>query len=216
MNRLPTRWPKPYEAARATEIEPAENELWMIDKKTADTGHSGSLGSVIRTGRGSLVEGETYTRLLRKHKAGGTSIVMSDTPDEISDLSPILREGRGRVLVNGLGLGCVIRGLLAIEAVEHIDVVEISPELVELIGPYFEDEDRVTIHIGDAFTFTWPAGTRWDCVWHDVWDDLSADNLNESSGHARPGSYEKLHRRYGRRANWQGSWGWDFLKSRYA
>lgn len=147
--------------------------------------------------------------MLRRH---GT-LVMSDTPDEIRDLSPILSRGKGRVLVNGLGLGCVLRGLLAKEEVEHIDVLEVSPELIELMGPYFADDDRVTIHEGDCFTFRWPAGTRWDCVWHDVWDDLCMENLTEG-GQPQPGSYEKLHRKYGRRCDWQGSWGYDFLASR--
>lgn len=206
---------RPADAAKADAIEPAENAGWKIDKtEPPKNGLAFSLGSVFSGGgRGVLKPGETITRLLRKYPQGGTGLVMSDTPDEIRDLSSILHRGRGRVLVNGLGLGCVLRGLLAKENVEHIDVVEISADLIKLIGPYFDDE-RVTIHEGDAFTFTWPKGTRWDCVWHDVWDDLSADNLNEYHGRAQPGSYEKLHRRYGRRCDWQGSWGWDFLQSR--
>lgn len=202
------------DAARATMIEAGENAGWKIDKAEApEDGRAFGFGTIIRTGRGSLNPGDTYTRLLRKYPNGGTSLVMSDTPDEIRDLMSILHRGKGRVLVNGLGLGCVLRGLLAKDQVEHIDVVEISADLIELIGPYFAGE-RVTIHQGDAFDFTWPKGTRWDCVWHDVWDDLSIDNLNEYHGRAQPGSYEKLHRRYGRRCDWQGSWGWDFLQSR--
>lgn len=203
-----------FDAARATEIQVAENDGWKIDKIDApESGLAFSLGSTYRNGRGVLKPGDVYTRLLRRYPSGGTSLVMSDTPDEIRDLAPILHRGRGRVVVNGLGIGCVLRGLLAKDTVEHIDVVEISADLIELIGPYFENE-RVTIHQGDAFTFTWPKGTRWDCAWHDVWDDLSTDNLNEHHGRAQPGSYEKLHRRYGRRCDWQGSWGWEFLQSR--
>lgn len=34
-------------------------------------------------------------------------------------------------------------------------------------------------------------------VWHDVWDYIDANNLTQM--HA-------LHRKYGRRADWQGSW----------
>lgn len=205
---------RPYEAARATEIEAAENDGWKIDKADAPgDGLAFGVGTVFNSGRGVLKPGDTYTRLLRKYPSGGTSLVMSDTPDEIRDLMSIFHRGKGRILVNGLGIGCVLRGLLAKDTVEHIDVVEVSADLIELMGPYFENE-RVTIHQGDAFTFTWPKGTRWDCCWHDVWDDLSADNLNEYHGRANPGSYEKLHRRYGRRCDWQGSWGWDFLQSR--
>jgi hypothetical protein len=66
---------------------------------------------------------------------------------------------------------------------------------------------------GDCLTFNWPKGTRWDCVWHDVWDNLCAGNLRKGS-EADPFSYEEMHRKFGRRCNWQGSWGFDFLKAR--
>lgn len=203
-----------FDAAKATEVKAAENEHWRIDKADAPgDGMAFGAGHVIRTGRGSLEPGATYTRLIRKNTAGrGGTLVMSDTPDEIRDCAPIFYEARGRVLVNGLGLGCVLRGLLANEDVEHIDVVEVSRPLINLMGPYFAGDDRVTIHKGDAFEFVWPTGTRWHSVWHDVWDDLCTDNLNERGGNAKPGSYERLHRKYGRRCVWQGSWGWDYLK----
>jgi hypothetical protein len=41
-------------------------------------------------------------------------------------------------------------------------------------------------------------------VWHDIWLDLCTDNL-EGMG--------KLHRKYGRRTDWQGSWEKDRLLS---
>ena len=193
-------------------IEPAENERWAIEQVVPDSPFGGSMGGVFRTGRGIVKEGETYTVLYRKSDRGGRTLVMSDTPDELRDMLPIrFAAPRGRVLVNGLGLGCAVKGLLSLEEVEHIDVVEFSPEIIELVGPYYDD-DRVTIHEGDAFTFTWPPGTRWDFAWHDVWDDLCVSNLTEAGGDARPGSYEKLHRRYARRVRVQASWGWEFLQ----
>jgi len=192
-------------------IEPCENDGWAIEHAVAQSAYSGTIGGSFRSGRGVLKEGETYTILYRKRERGRT-LVMSDTPDEMRDLLPLrFAAPRGRVLINGLGLGCAVKGLLSLEEVEHIDVVEVSPEIIELVGPYYDD-DRVTIHEGDAFTFTWPRGTRWDFVWHDVWDDLCTDNLTEASGGAQPGSYEKLHRRYARRCRAQASWGWDFLQ----
>lgn len=207
-----------FDKARVTGfIEPGENAGWLIDTITAEEdANLPGFGSIIRTGRGSVKPGETYTRLFRKVRQGtrnpGRLIVMSDTPDEMRDLFPVLTTARGRVLVNGLGLGCVIRGLLTNDDIEHIDVVEISPDLIELIGPYYDDP-RVTIHEGDAATFEWPKGTRWNYAWHDVWDELTTDNLNESSnGLARPCSYERLHRKYGGRVDLQASWGWDYLR----
>lgn len=200
------RMPTPFQAARATDIDEGFNSPWLIEKRVPEEHFTGTLGGVFRTGRGMLEPGAKIT-MLRRH---GT-LVMSDTPDEIRDLAPIFARATGRVLVHGLGLGCVVRGLLSMERVDHVDVVEISPALIELMGGYFEDE-RVTIHEGDAINFDWPKGTRWNCVWHDVWDTLCADNLTEAGGYAEPCSYEKLHRKFGRKCDWQGSWGWEFLK----
>lgn len=196
-------------------VEPAENDGWMIDTSVPAYHYDGSFGSVLRTGRGALEPGEPVTRLIRKTPLDdgrvGKTLVMSDTPDEMRDLLPILYSGKGRVVVNGLGLGCVVKGLLTRPEVEHIDVVEISGDLIDLVGHYYESE-RVTIHQGDAFDFKWPRGTRWNCAWHDVWDTLDVDNLSNEE-YAEPGTYAALHRRYGRRVDWQGSWGWDFLQA---
>lgn len=189
-------------------VEPFDGERWRVEVKTPDSQFAGSsIGSVFRTGRGNLEPGKPVTILYRKPD----TVVMSDTPDELSDLLPILIHGHGRVLVNGLGLGCVVKGLLAKDEVDHIDVVEIDPEIIEHIGPYYEDE-RVTIYNDNAFTMRWRPGENWNCVWHDVWSTLCTGNLREADNEAVPGSYEKLHRKYGGRCDWQGSWGREFLE----
>jgi hypothetical protein len=187
-------------------VEPASQGDWTISTFNADDNELASMMMQMKSGRGRLREGETYTRLDYRN-----GVVMSDTPDELRDCMPILLHGTGRVLVNGLGLGCVLKGLLAKAEVEHIDVVEIDPDVIALTGHYFEG-DRCTIHEGDAFTFDWPKGTRWDAVWHDVWPDLCVDNLSDEHD-ANPGTYAKLHRRFGRRCDWQGSWGFEWLKA---
>jgi spermidine synthase len=191
----------PRQAARADNVPEGESGPWRVERfEVAEM--ASQFGSMFRTGR--FVPPGTYTRLMRH----GT-VVMSDTPDEMRDHAAIFSKGYGRVLVNGLGIGCVIRGLLAKSEVEHIDVVELSSDVIALVGPTFENEPRVTIHHADAFAISWPAGTKWDCAWHDVWDDLCTDNLKGE------GSYEKLHRKYGRRVGWQGSWGYEIVRAQH-
>lgn len=144
----------------------------------------------------------TYTRL----SVDGT-LWMSDTPDEKRDhIAPVWEASRrgGRILVNGLGLGMVVSGLLKLPNVEHVDVVEKSERIVDLIGPHYESS-RCTVHHSDAYTIKWPAGTRWTVAWHDVWAYLSLDNIE---------GMHRLHRRYGRRVDWQGSWGREFVEAR--
>jgi hypothetical protein len=100
-------------------------------------------------------------------------------------------------LVNGLGMGCVVGAML--DVLTHVDVVESDQRIIDTIGAWFVQEygDRVTIHQGDAMTIKWPKGTRWHVVWHDIWPHISPDNLPEMT---------TLHRRYGQRSQWQGSW----------
>jgi hypothetical protein len=97
-------------------------------------------------------------------------IVMLDHQMELMKHLPILIHGAGRVLVTGLGLGCVVRGLLTRDQVDHIDVIELDRKIVDRIGPEFAGNDRVTLHHADALTFPLN-GQRWDFAWHDLWDE---------------------------------------------
>jgi hypothetical protein len=54
-------------------------------------------------------------------------VVMEDSPRELRRHLPIWMHAHGRVLVTGLGLGCVVRGLLASPHVEYIDVAKSTP-----------------------------------------------------------------------------------------
>jgi hypothetical protein len=86
-----------------------------------------------------------------------------------------------------------------LDTVDHVDVVERDPRIVRTVGRWLQSEygDRVTIHRGNALTIQWPRGTKWSVVWHDIWPTIASDNLVEM---------EKLHRKYGNRCRWQGSW----------
>lgn len=139
-----------------------------------------------------LYEGDTMTTL-----AVNGHLVMSDTRDEYLDHIEAIDKATGRVLIHGLGLGCYLQAILAKPDVTHVDVVEISSDVIALIGPYFADDERVHIHQGDAYEFKFPPGTTWDVAWHDIWSDKCSDDLE---GHA------KLNRRYGRCVGWQGCW----------
>lgn len=141
--------------------------------------------------RGLYVRPGHYTRLLRNG-----AVIMSDTQSEISDLGSLRWRAKGDVLINGLGLGLAVQVALAKEDVSSVTVIEISEDVVSLVAPHIAD-GRLTIELGDAYTWRPPKGKRYGAVWHDIWDNICADNLPEMS---------KLHRRYGRRCDWQGSW----------
>lgn len=126
---------------------------------------------------------------------------MSDTQAEILEHKPIidkLQICRGiphmRVLINGLGLGLIARAASLLGA-EHIDVVELNPDVAALVGSHLPP--NVTVHVGDAYEMQWPHGTRWDLAWHDIWPEISDENLV---------GMDLLTKKYRHRVAWQDCW----------
>lgn len=144
---------------------------------------------------------DNYTALVRIdlkrqiHSIG--EVVMEDSPKEIKRHLPILTEGYGRVLISGLGLGCVVRGLLSKPEVEHIDVSEIDQNIINAVGPEFAGNQRVAIHFGNALKIKWPKASRWDFAWHDIWTN-GAKHLQTLHG--------ELLLKFRGRVNRQGAW----------
>lgn len=149
----------------------------------------GAIRALFKGGR--FVKEGVYKEL----RINGT-LVMSNTNDEIRDLYPLESRAKGHILINGLGLGVALKMILVKPDVLQVTVIEKNPDVIKLVAPSYNDP-RVTIIQADAFTWKPPKGVRYNCVWHDIWDDICSDNLKEM---------ERLHRKYGRRAEWQGSW----------
>jgi len=173
---------------------------WKVETFTVskEDERFGMMRAVISgSSRGRYVPAGTYHRLRR----GGTT-VMSDTPDEMRDCRHFIRRAKGNVLINGLGLGAVLVEVLDKDEVEHVTVIENSPEVIELVGEHYRKRygERLEIVQADAFEYSPPKGARYDAVWHDIWDNICSDNLSEMT---------KLHRKYGKRTAWQDSWGKD-------
>jgi hypothetical protein len=181
-------------------IEPQEFGLWTITRLAAR--EAITLESQATMCR-KLVGFDDYTLLHRFtastiHLPYG-EIVMEDSKRELRKHLPIWMTARGRVLVTGLGLGCVVRGLLANQNVDRIDVVEIDRHIIRVIGPEFTDP-RVTIHQADALKIRFSPDTRFDFAWHDIWSDTDAGEPHLQSLHA------KLLIKYRDIAGRQGAW----------
>lgn len=175
---------------------------WKIQRFTIQTG-SDELFSHSLRGRG--VSPGTYTRITRNGR-----VVMSDTDAEVRDHSKFIwkaRRGGGRVLIHGLGIGMCLNAILSGDSqVKHVLVIEQSPDVIKLVASHYIKKfgaERVEIREGDAYTWKPEKGQRWTHVWHDIWDDLCTDNLPLMT---------RLHRRFGKRCDWQGSWGRELLE----
>lgn len=123
--------------------------------------------------------------------------VMSDDPRELrKHIAPVL-QAAGRVLVTGLGLGCVVRGLLTNADVTRVDVIEVDADVLAMVAPTLGSDPRLVFHHGDARTYRWPTGARWDLAWHDVWQESPDTQV----------AHAELLARYRRLVIQQGAWG---------
>jgi hypothetical protein len=167
---------------------------WSVERFTIEPSSPGLLYLSLR-GR-SLPPGQ-YTRLVHEQRG----CVMSDTPAEMTDHQHFIDLAKGNVLINGLGIGMALNAILKngnnASMVEKVTVVEIDRNVIDLVAPHYLTDHRVEIVHASAFDYNPPKGIRYDAVWHDIWDSICSDNLDEMA---------TLHRKYGRRADWQGSW----------
>lgn len=108
---------------------------------------------------------------IHRVKDDGTvlDVVMEDSPRELKKHIPIWLYGKGHVLKTGLGLGCVVRGLLTKSDVEHISVIEIDADIIRVIGDEFKNNPRVSIYHANALTFDYSTLPEIDYAWHDIW-----------------------------------------------
>jgi hypothetical protein len=167
---------------------------WTVERFTIAPDSPGLLYLSLK-GRG-LPPGE-YTRLLHEQRG----CIMSDTPAEMADHYDFVRQAKGHVLINGLGIGMSLNAILKNEEngsrIDKVTVVEIDQDVIDLVGPHYLRDPRVEIVHASAFDYQPPKGIRYNAVWHDIWDSICSDNLVEMAA---------LHRKYGRRSDWQGSW----------
>ena len=177
------------------DVPEGESEHWIVERfEVPDI----DVMTIKLAMQGRPIPPGTYTRLLRKPFSRIlNNSVMGDSPAEILDLLEFKMRATGRVLINGLGLGAALQMALFKPEVRHIDVVEISQDLIDLVGPHYAC-DRLTIWCADALQIAWPKGTCWDVAWHDIWDNISEENLPDMIW---------LHRKYRKPiTRWQGSW----------
>lgn len=113
----------------------------------------------------------TYLRFLTEatlYDEQPGAVVMEDTPFELRTHLGFVMRAHGNVLVTGLGLGCVLRGLLANPNVDYVTCIENSKDVLKMVAPHMPT-DRLTIIEADALQWTFKNKDHFDCAWHDLW-----------------------------------------------
>lgn len=192
-------------AMRAGMIAPQSIGLWTVGRFAIDEfrakvlalkHRSREVPGAPRCGEYTFLWCLTEASLHQATKEQPGECVMNDFEYELRKHLEFIHKARGRVLVTGLGLGCVVRGLLALGRIEHIDIVERSPEVIEMCAASVADP-RVTIHQGDAREFR-PKG-RYDFAWHDLFSAEGEPHLQVI--------HMELFKQFRPRVRVQGAWG---------
>ena len=121
-------------------------------------------------------------------------IYMTNTPAEVRGHYGFIHSASGSVLIAGLGLGMVVQALLDRGKCERIVVVEKSQDVIDLVGPCYDDP-RVEIVCSDIFDYK--PKEHFDYAWFDIWPDICGDNYAEM---------KRLHRRFARSVTNKDSW----------
>ena len=186
-----------YDLIPKVDVPEGVSGKWAVQRFTVskEEAQFANLRAAISSGgRAREIDPGTYTKLIY-----GSEIIMSDVPAEVRDHYEPVRKATGHCLVNGLGLGMVANAMLQKPEVFSVTVIEIDPDVIKLVSLHYKNKfgDKISIIEADALTWSPPKGERYGAVWHDIWPNICADNLE---------TMKVLHKKYGRRTEWQGSW----------
>ncbi len=166
MSKKRTDWRSPLR------IPPGKRGEYEIVQEVIPPGE----GVLLNTSRNQLLGGQrganyvTFNEPTTWHRltyGGGTW--MTDYPVEQRQHDGLLKGFKGRVLVGGLGLGYAVAALARKKAVKHIDVVEISPEVIDLVWPHARHAGKANVINADLLEFLNGGLSQWDYAFYDIW-----------------------------------------------
>lgn len=149
-----------------------------------------------------------YTWL--KHDVHG--VVRINSVSDFFNMQDCLRRAKGSVLLNGVGMGNFLTGVLDNPAVTLIMVVEKDKDLFKLVcedAKKREPTDRLQIFNADPVEW-WPPQVdkwtreQWSVVWNEMWHLKNGDVASEIN---------RMKRKYARRCDFVGAWREKFFLS---
>lgn len=108
---------------------------------------------------------QKYTRLFI-----GNEVWMTDAEFECYSNQKIVIRAYGDVLVAGLGLGLILGPMLAMEDISSVTVLEKSPDVIALVGPWYQSE-KLTIIEANVHEWT-PPKKAYNFVYFDIWPNV--------------------------------------------
>lgn len=128
-------------------------------------------------------------------------IYMSDHQCERDSSMPAVLRARGKTLIAGLGLGMILHPILRKDDVLHVTIVEKFEDVIAVVRPTLPwGPAEWRVDHADIFDFVPPPEMRYDCIFFDIWPQITPINLLQM---------EVLHRVWRPRlapGGWLGSW----------
>jgi hypothetical protein len=107
----------------------------------------------------------TYTRLFVDGE-----LWMTDAEFECQTNVEVVRAAHGDVLIAGLGLGLILSPILEKSDVQSVTVLEVSPDVIALIGPRYQNS-KLTIIEADVFLWQ-PPKKAFNFIYFDIWANV--------------------------------------------
>lgn len=115
-----------------------------------------------------------YIRLM-----GSGDCIMSNTSMEKRSNATFVMDAHGNVFIAGLGIGLIVLAIQDKEEVTSITILEKFPEVIELVGKQLPLNEKVKIIQGDVFDYEFTKGTKFDCLYFDIWNYVNSDVYKE-------------------------------------
>lgn len=165
----PQELKKYIDAMMATGIPTGERGLWRIKQITLSRPIMAP-----RHGNQVIIDAGTYTQLFRYTEAkpfetSQGECVMEDTIYELQTHFDFVFRAHGDVLITGLGLGCVARGVRINPRVKTVTVIERDADILAMVAPHMPSGIEI-IH-AEAEDWVKKCGRKFDVAWHDLWTD---------------------------------------------
>ena len=167
-----------------------------------EVSESASRLTALRGGRGYVPPGKYAA--LRLGTDWQRETLMSDTPYERRTNTKVVQHATGRVLIAGYGLGMILTAVLKKPDVQQVVVVEKDADVLALVDPAIRThvgaraEKKLIVLQDDIFIARQrfggrgQLGGRFDCIYFDIWGDVSTDALAEMTALTR--TYRALKR----------------------
>ena len=176
---------------------------------------SDSRMTALRGGRNYVSPGRYAA--LRRGDGLSRETLMSDTPYERGSNTAIVQSATGRILIAGYGLGMILTAILKKPDVQQVVVVEKDAKVLALVDPSIrrfvgaQNAMKLLVLEDDIFDARANLGGPFDCIYFDIWGNVSTDALTDMTALTR--KYRALKRS---KDSFMDCWDREWLRDRRA